>query len=54
MNTGRPTADPKGESVRIRINADTRNRLDKISLQTGESISEIIRKAIQEYISHEI
>lgn len=51
MNTGRPTTDPKGESLRVRINADTRNRIDKISSQTGESISEIIRKAIREYIS---
>lgn len=51
MNIGRPTADPKDESLRVRINADTRNRLNEISSQSGESISEIIRKAIQEYIS---
>lgn len=51
MNIGRPTTDPKGESLRVRINADTKNALDKISSQTGENISEIIRKAIREYIS---
>lgn len=50
MNTGRPTIDPKGESLRVRINKDTRNKLNEISSQTGENISEIIRKAIHEYI----
>lgn len=51
MSTGRPTIDPKGEVMRVRINAETRNRLNKISSQTGENISEIIRKAVIQYIS---
>lgn len=51
MNTGRPTTDPKGESIRARVNADTRKKLDKISEQTGDNISELIRKALREYIN---
>lgn len=51
MNTGRPTADPKGESIRVRVNTETRIKLDKISEQTGDNISELIRKALQQYMS---
>ncbi len=51
MSPGRPTTDPKGEVMRVRINSETRNCLNKISSQTGENISEIIRKAVQEYIN---
>lgn len=47
---GRPTTDPKGESVRVRINKNIRKKLDEISSQTGDSISEIIRKALNAYI----
>lgn len=51
MSPGRPTIDPKGEVMRVRINSETRNCLNKISSQTGENISEIIRKAVIQYIS---
>lgn len=50
MNTGRPTTDPKGESLRVRINAETREKLREIATQKDISVSEVIRKAIKEYI----
>lgn len=51
MNTGRPTTDPKGENVKVRINAETRDELREIAMQNDVSISEVIRKAIKEYVS---
>lgn len=51
MTKGRPTTDPKGESIRIRINDDMRKRLEKKSFQTGQSISQIIRNLITENLS---
>lgn len=51
MPHGRPTTDPKGESIRIRINDDMRKRLEKKSFQTGQSISQIIRNLITENLS---
>ena len=51
MVRGRPTVDPKGESIRIRINDDMRMRLEKESNQTGQSISQIIRDLITQNLS---
>lgn len=51
MAKGRPTTDPKGDSIRIRINDDMRKRLEKKSFQTGQSISQIIRNLITENLS---
>ena len=51
MPHGRPTTDPKGESIRIRINDDMRKHLEKKSFQTGQSISQIIRNLITENLS---
>ena len=51
MPHGRPTTDPKGESIRIRINDDMRKRLEKKSFQTGQSISQIIRNLITQNLN---
>ena len=51
MPHGRPTTDPKGESIRIRINDDMRKLLEKKSFQTSQSISQIIRNLITENLS---
>lgn len=45
---GRPTTDPKTVSVTVRINVETKNRLEQISERTGEAISHIIRKLIED------
>lgn len=50
MNTGRPTTDPKGEIIRVRINVETRDKLRERAAQNDISISEVVRKAIKEYI----
>lgn len=50
MNTGRPTTEPKGENVRVRISAEMRDELSRIAQQNQESVSEVIRKAIKAYI----
>lgn len=54
MNHGRPTADPKGEVIRVRVNDNTKSCLTKLSSRTGESISEIIRKSVDEYLSRNL
>ena len=46
MNTGRPTSDKKGESIRIRLNEDMRQYVERKSKATGKSISEIFREYI--------
>lgn len=51
MPHGRPTTDPKGESIRIRINDEMRKRLEKKSSQTGQSISQIIRNLITQNLN---
>ncbi len=51
MSHGRPTTDPKGESIRIRINDDMRKRLENKSSQTGQSISQIIRDLITQNLN---
>lgn len=51
MSKGRPTDNPKGESIRIRITDDMRKCLEKKSFQTGQSISQIIRNLITQNLS---
>ena len=51
MTKGRPTTDPKGDSIRVRVSDDMRILLEKESKQTGQSISQIIRNLITENLS---
>lgn len=51
MAKGRPTTDPKGDSIRVRVNDDMRVLLEKESLRSGKSISQIIRDLIMSYLS---
>ena len=51
MPKGRPTNNPKGESIRIRITDDMRAKLERESFQTGLSISQIIRNLITQKLS---
>lgn len=48
MNTGRPTADHKGESIRVRVNDDMRKWLYQISQKKQKSVSQVIRDLIDE------
>ena len=48
MNTGRPTIDHKGESIRVRVNEDMRKWLYQISQKNQKSVSQIIRDLIDE------
>lgn len=49
-HTGRPTADRKGESIRIRLNDDMRAFVDNKARRTGKSVSEIFR----DYVSKDM
>lgn len=51
MPKGRPTSNPKGESIRIRITDDMKAKLERESFQTGLSISQIIRNLITQKLS---
>lgn len=51
MTKGRPTTDPKGDSIRVRVNEDMRMLLEKESLRSGKSISQIIRDLIMSYLT---
>ena len=51
MAKGRPTTDPKEDSIRVRVNDDMRMLLEKESLRSGKSISQIIRDLIMSYLS---
>lgn len=48
MNTGRPTIDPKGEDIRVRINYEMKQYLFQKSEKEKKSISQIIRDLIKE------
>ena len=50
MPKGRPSINPKGESIRIRITDDMRAKLEKESFQTGLSISQIVRNLIEKHL----
>lgn len=49
MAKGRTTIDPKGDSIRVRVNDDMRILLEKESLRSGKSVSQITREALAEY-----
>lgn len=49
MNCGRPTTNPKGESIRVRITEEMKIKLNKQSSQTGKSVSQITREALTQY-----
>lgn len=51
MAKGRTTTDPKGDSIRVRVNDDMRILLEKESLHSGKSISQIIRDLITTHLS---
>lgn len=46
MQYGRPTTDPKGESMRVRLNTEMKQWLFKQSEKTGISVSQIIRDSV--------
>lgn len=47
MNTGRPTTDPKRETVKVRINDDMSEWLERESSKAGKTVSELIRDGIE-------
>lgn len=48
MVTGRPTADPKGEAIRVRLNWEMKQFLFQKSQKEKKSISQIIRELIRD------
>lgn len=48
MVTGRPTADPKGEDIRVRLNWEMKQFLFQKSQKEKKSISQIIRELIRD------
>lgn len=46
MPYGRPTSDPKGNSIRIRLNEEMREYLFKKSEKEKKTVSQIIRDII--------
>ena len=49
--TGRPTDDPKHESIKIRVSENTLEKLDYCHQRTGLSRAEIIRQGIDKIYS---
>lgn len=47
VRQGRPTSDPKGESIRIRLSASMHDFVIRKSASTGKSVSEIFREYIE-------
>lgn len=49
--TGRPKAEnPKSIDVKVRIDKETNNKLEKFSIKTGKTRAELIRQAIFEFL----
>lgn len=46
MRYGRPTTDPKGDSIRVRLNEDMKEWLFKKSEREKKTVSQIIRDLI--------
>lgn len=44
----RTTSDPKNEKIKLRLNEDMKNHIEKHSRQDGVSISEYIRELIRQ------
>lgn len=51
MPRGRQTEDPKPNVIRIRLNEDMRQWVEKKSITEGKSISQIIRDAVNSAMS---
>ncbi len=49
MKTGRPTADPKGERINLRVNTQTAEWLKQQSEVLGIGVSEVIRRILREH-----
>lgn len=47
MINGRPTLDHKNSPIRVRLNGEMREWLKSKSAATGETISQLIRDAIE-------
>ena len=47
MPRGRPTIDRKNNPIRIRLNEEMRDWIEKQSMRTGETISQLIRDMIE-------
>lgn len=48
MSIGRPTIDPKGASIRVRVNEEMKNWLFQNSEKQKKSVSQIIRDLISQ------
>ena len=49
--TGRPKSEnPKSIDVKVRIDKETNNKLEKISIETGKTRAELIRQSIIEFL----
>lgn len=46
MNNGRPTTDPKGVSIRVRVNEEMKNWLFKNAEKQKKTVSQLIRDLI--------
>ena len=46
MRYGRPTTDPKGDSIRVRLNDEMREWLFKKSEREKKTVSQLIRDLI--------
>lgn len=46
MVTGRPTSDPKGEDIRVRINGEMKDFLFRKSQKEKKSVSQLVRDLI--------
>lgn len=47
MPPGRPTSDPKGNSIRVRVNDETKHWLYNKANLEGKTVSEYVRDLIQ-------
>ena len=49
--TGRPKSEnPKSIDIKVRIDKETNNKLEKISIETGKTRAELIRQSIIEFL----
>lgn len=46
MKCGRPTSDPKIESIRVRLNEEMKNHLFTKSRKENKTVSQIIRDLV--------
>lgn len=47
MRHGRPTTEPKGEFIKLRISKDMKSWLEREAERTGKSLSDIVRQAVK-------